>query len=338
MNCTRRDFSLGLTLAATTAALGIRPTRSAAEPPPERTRLRVVHSPAVCEAPSLVAEELLKAEGFTDVQYILKMGGNPYYKAVAAGEGDILMAFAAPLIARVDAGDSLVFLAGAHTGCLELFATKRIRSIPELKGKTVAIAERGQSLIVAPLLTYVGLDAHRDINWAIHPYAEQGRLLAEEKIDAFVATPPFAQELRAKNIGHVILDTAKNRPWSQYFCCMVVGNGEFVRTHPIATKRALRAILKATDMCSMEPQRAARLVVDKASGRTAPPPPNYEYALQTMREIPYAKWREYDANDAVRFFALRLHEARLIKSNPQEIIAKSTNWRFLNELKRELKG
>jgi len=28
----------------------------------------------------------------------------------------------------------------------------------------------------------------------------------------------------------------------------------------------------------------------------------------------------------------------MIKSSPQKIIAHGTNWRFLNELKRELKG
>ena len=66
--------------------------------------------------------------------------------------------------------------------------------------------------------------------------------------------------------------------------------------------------------------------------------PRYDYALQTMHEIPYNRWREYDPEDTVRFYALRLHEIGLIKSTPQKIIAQSTDWRFLNELKRELKG
>jgi NitT/TauT family transport system substrate-binding protein len=40
----------------------------------------------------------------------------------------------------------------------------------------------------------------------------------------------------------------------------------------------------------------------------------------------------------MRYFALRLHEAGMIKSSPQKIIAQGTDWRFLNELKKELKG
>jgi NitT/TauT family transport system substrate-binding protein len=156
--------------------------------------------------------------------------------------------------------------------------------------------------------------------------------LAEGKIDALMGFPPVPQELRARKIGHVVVSSAVDRPWSQYFCCIVTGNREFVRKHPVATKRALRAILKATDLCALEPDRAAQLIVDKGYTK------RYDYALQTMQEIPYNRWREYDAEDTVRFYALRLHEIGLIKSTPQKIIAQGTDWRFLNELKKELKG
>ena len=50
------------------------------------------------------------------------------------------------------------------------------------------------------------------------------------------------------------------------------------------------------------------------------------------------KWREYDPEDTIRFYALRLREAGMIKSSPNKIIAEGTDWRFFNELKRELKG
>jgi NitT/TauT family transport system substrate-binding protein len=122
------------------------------------------------------------------------------------------------------------------------------------------------------------------------------------------------------------------RPWSQYYCCLVAGNREFVRKHPVATKRALRAILKAADVCALEPDRVAQILVDRDYVK------RYDYALQTMQEIPYGKWREYDPEDTVRFYALRLQEAGMIKSTPQKIIAQGTDWRFLTELKRELKG
>ena len=65
---------------------------------------------------------------------------------------------------------------------------------------------------------------------------------------------------------------------------------------------------------------------------------SYDAALQVLKELPYNVWREYVPEDSVRFYALRLHEAGMIKSSPQKLIAQSTDWRFLNELKKELKG
>jgi NitT/TauT family transport system substrate-binding protein len=148
----------------------------------------------------------------------------------------------------------------------------------------------------------------------------------------FVGNPPESLDLRARHIGHVIVKTVVDRPWSQYFCCMLAGNREYVRKNPVATKRALRAILKATDLCATEPEPTARRLVDRGVA------PRYDYALQTLRENGYDKWREYDAEDTVRFYALRLHETGFVKSTPQKIIAAGTDWRFLNELKRELKA
>ena len=106
-----------------------------------------------------------------------------------------------------------------------------------------------------------------------------------------------------------------DRPWSQYCCCLVAGNRDFVRKYPIATKRALRAIFKAADVCALEPERAAKFLVDQGIVQ------RYDYALQTMKDVPYAKWRQYDPEDTMRFYALRLQEARMIKSSPQKLIA-----------------
>ena len=157
-------------------------------------------------------------------------------------------------------------------------------------------------------------------------------LFIEQKADAIVGFAPQPQELRARKIGHVILNTAADRPWSQYFCCMVVGNRDFVARYPIATKRAVRAFLKAADICAQNPEQAARLLVAKGYE------PNYKTALQVLQELPYNRWREADPEDTMRFFALRLHEVGMIKSTPQKLLAQGTDWRFLNELKRELKA
>jgi NitT/TauT family transport system substrate-binding protein len=130
----------------------------------------------------------------------------------------------------------------------------------------------------------------------------------------------------------VVVNSAIDRPWSQYFCCMATTNREFVRKHPVATKRALRAILKAADICAFEPERAAEALMNKRLVA------RYDYARQVMNDVPYNRWRDYTPEDTIRFYALRLHEAGMIRSSPQKILAQGTDWRFLAELKKELKG
>ena len=113
---------------------------------------------------------------------------------------------------------------------------------------------------------------------------------------------------------------------------MLAGNKEFVRNHPVATKRVLRALLKAADWCVSDPEAVARRLVDRGFVQ------RYDYALQTLRDVPYNAWREFDAEDTMRYYSLRLREVGFVKSSPQKVIAEGTDWRFLNELKRELKA
>jgi NitT/TauT family transport system substrate-binding protein len=329
----RREFLSTAALVGTGALLGLQSNSLAAEPPPETKKLTLWRGDSICQAPAFVAEALLESEGFTDVQY-LKGGVGGGAKAVASGEVQITQLFVGPLLMRIDAGDPVVLLGGGHIGCLELFGTDRVHTVRDLKGKTVVSygLESPGHVFLAIVMAHVGLDPRKDITLVTRPPAEAVRLFEEGKVDAFIASAPAAQELRAKKVGHVVVNSTTDRPWSQYFCCMVAGNREFVRKHPVATKRAMRALLKSADICALEPARAARTLMDK--GFTT----RYDYALQTMKEIPYGKWREYDAEDTVRFFSLRLNEVGMINNGPQKIIAQGTDWRFLRELKKELKA
>jgi NitT/TauT family transport system substrate-binding protein len=329
----RRAFVHGAAAVGVTRMLGV--SSAAAEPPLETTTLRIGHSPSLCAAPQFVAEDLLRGEGFTSVTYVKSAdAGAAMWRDLATGATHFTTAFSGPLLLRIDAQDPIVLLAGIHVGCFELFGTQRIRAIRDLKGKTVAIWARQSvgHVFIAAMAAHVGLDPEKDIAWAVHSPGEGKRLLSEGKVDAYMAFPPDPQELRANGIGHVVVNSAMDKPWSQYFCCTLVGNREFVQKHPVATKRVLRAFLKATDLCASEPERMARLLVDRGYVK------RYDYALQTLRDVPWTRSRDYDPEDTVRFYALRLHEAGMIKSSPQKIIAQGTDWRFLNELKKELKG
>jgi NitT/TauT family transport system substrate-binding protein len=109
-------------------------------------------------------------------------------------------------------------------------------------------------------------------------------------------------------------------------------NNRYLGNHPVATKSVIRALLRAADICAAEPVRVARGVVERGVSE------DYDAALATVRDIPFGKWREVSAEDTMRYYALRLYEAGMIKATPAKIIAKGTNWSFLNEVKRELAG
>ena len=100
----------------------------------------------------------------------------------------------------------------------------------------------------------------------------------------------------------------------------------------MATKRVVRAILKAADICTQEPERAARFLVAKGYE------PRQEVALEVLKDVSYRMWREAHPEDTLRFHGLRQHEVGMIKSNPNKLITVGTDWRFLNEIKRELKA
>ena len=141
----------------------------------------------------------------------------------------------------------------------------------------------------------VGLDPAKDINWVALGGASVERPFTDGKIDAFHDLSALGSGTARPGTGHVILNSELDRPWSQYFCCMLIGTADFVRRNPIATKRVVRAMMRATDICAAKPDWVAQRLVDR--GLTT----RYDYVRQGLEDVSYRAWRDYDAEDAVRF-------------------------------------
>ena len=323
----RRHFLTSLSAAV---AVMTAPHQAQAEAAAETTSVRFGAENIICTGPQYVAEELLRAEGFSDFENVPASYGIARTESLARGDIDFSIDFATAFVIPIDAGAPIKVISGVHVGCYELFVREGIRSIKDLKGHKVGCNAADQTsyprVFLSAIATYIGLNPN-DIEWVFGG----PELFIDGKVDAFVAFPPEGQELHARRVGYVVLDSARDRPWSQYYCCMLAANAGYAAKHPVATKRVIRAILKSADICATEPERVARLLVD--SGRTA----DYDYAVQALRHIPFMNWRDYDPEDTMRFFSLRLHEAGIVKTSPNEIIASGTDWRFVNEIRRELK-
>jgi NitT/TauT family transport system substrate-binding protein len=212
---TRRRLIGGLALAGAGGAVGLTVRPGAAEPPPETTRIRLVQTPSMCQAPQYVAEELLRAEGFAGVEYIKKEGPYDITDALASGEVDVNLHFSARLVVTVDRGAPVTILAGVHPGCYELFTAQPMRTLRDLKGRTVAIRAIGgpEHVFISSMAAYVGLDPQKDITWVTHPSATSIELLAQGKIDAFLGFPPRPrQQQRRPALVPVLLLHGRRAP------------------------------------------------------------------------------------------------------------------------------
>jgi NitT/TauT family transport system substrate-binding protein len=116
----RRDFLAGLSAASAVSVLRTR-TSFADEGPPEVTTIRLRRDPSICVAPWYIAEDLLRAEGFTDIRYV-PAHGPTQAEMITRGELDFALWETGTVAYRLDAGVPITTVAGVHPGCFELFA------------------------------------------------------------------------------------------------------------------------------------------------------------------------------------------------------------------------
>ena len=337
---TRRQLLIR-TLATGAAAAGgatlaacARPSSAAsgALPPPETTTLRIVNPPA-CEPGIWLAKDFLVEEGFTDVRFV----ATPFTSTdwIARDLADVALAHPEFAVTTLDAGLPLLLLAGVHAGCLELWARQGIANVGDLRGKRIAV--RGKDIsdqffaFFATLLGYVGIDPVKDVMFVEGTtVAGMNALFTDGRADAVLAGGQFGPLLRRVQPapGHVILATMDAQPWSHYFCCHIVANREWAHRNPIATKRVTRALLRATDAAAKDAPRAAR---------EAAPMLGLEDSIvaETMAMCAY-NWRDLEPEDTLRFFALWLAAAKLIKNTPQQLIALGADFQYMLQLRTEL--
>ena len=311
-------------------------------PPPETTSVRI-RTPFACDPPVWLAKEFLLEEGFTDIQYV-QTSGRPRDWATA-GTVEFGAVHPEELVAAIDAGAPLVALAGLHSGCQEVWVAPGIRSISDLRGKKIAVFAKNTGdqffNFFATTLAYVGIDPVKDVSFfEIGPdYAAMLGAFLDGRSDAFLAASDGATVLRRtpRTSSTKILDQSADKPWSQYLCCMLVANRDWTRRNPVAAKRVTRAVMRATDATAKDRPRAAR------EGATRPVQSilpvggvSLEQILNETIAMPSYDWREFDPEETMRFFALRLAEVKLITSTPQQIIAQGTDLAYMRQLRKEL--
>src|SRR5205814_1561313 len=148
------------------------------------------------------------------------------------------------------------------------------------------------------------------------------------------ATASYFIKTNPKNAGRVILDTGMDRPWSQYYCCLYIANRDWAQRYPVAAKRVTRALMRATDLGAKDLAASARIAIDK---KIFPAQITYDVLYDFLKDMTYP-WRDLDADETLRFYALRMADAKLIKKTPQQIVSEGTDLAYIKQLRKELKA
>ena len=276
------------------------------------------------------ASELLHAEGLTDVEFVSTGTGPDSSDWMGHDEIDFDWNYPLAHVLNIAKGVPLKVLTGLHVGCLELIASDQVVRILDLKGRKLGVdGSTIQYLLLNVMSSYVGLDPAKDFETLVTPDAVQS--LAEGKIDAFLGGPPSPSMARERKLGHVLIGTAIDKPWSQYFCCMLASTADYTERYPVATKRVMRALLKAVGPCVTEPEAIA-----KGCGRTgirAVTTTRFRPSVRcTLRQMARIRSRRFDT---VLCIAHAGDQGDLDESPGG--LARGTDWSFLQEVKRELK-
>jgi NitT/TauT family transport system substrate-binding protein len=344
----RRRTFLGAAGAALAAACapngsGRGETTSPSLGPPETTTIRIADTPA-CDPWYWLADPFLREEGFTDIQ---RGAGGP-----DEGTADLGVFYGNTLAAAVDTGVPVVAVAGTHTGCIELWARPGINSIADLRGKTIAVnritfsvaGTTGRTATDFAYGFFVSLLAHVGMQIADVTFVEIGTdksivsHFIDGKADAIATgglNGPLLHGMK-NNPGHVILDAGVDKPWGQNYCCLLITNRDWAKAHPVAVKRATRAILRTIDAAKRDLRATAKAAIDQGIFKANPV--ITEQLLYDVIKDQSFEWRDYDPEDTVRFFTLRLTDAKLIKKTPSQIIADGTDFAYFRRLQKELRG
>lgn len=299
-------------------------------PPPETTTIRLGTLP--CDHPVMASEPFLREEGFTAVEIL---GGGQ----LASGRVDLDMGFGVPSIAALlEAGQRPVVLAPLHPGCVEIWAQPGITSLQDLRGRTVVVTARTLANLgysyPAIALKHAGVDPAQ-VNWVVQPDANPIALYLAGRNDAVFAATVAAAALRANPAtpGRVIHNQLMDRPWSLLACCFLIAREEWYRAHPVAARRAVRAVLRSADAQTASRADAVKRLTDRGLFGG---PANFDNVLYAASMVP-ANWRALDMERSLRFYAQLLADVGLLKVGVDDII-RTVDPRILEELRAELRA
>jgi NitT/TauT family transport system substrate-binding protein len=273
-------------------------------------------------------------EGFDEVRPVVSETGYVLIDEVAAGSIDLAYMFIPELVHAIDHDVPIVILGPAHSACNKVVAADYVADLADLRGRRVGIAplrvpQPGDFAFATSVLQRIGITPPTEVELVPVKRNDMLTVLGKD-VDALFTFSPVSFSVLDSGQGHVIFDSSTDDPWSRQLCCALFAPRQFVEANPGATRKAVRAVLRALNRGASDPAAMSEAMVAKSWVVTE------DYASRAVAELSFGAWRTHDLADSMRFYGLSLHEAGLISSTPEEIIQRGTDLAFFNELKEEL--
>lgn len=284
-------------------------------------KINIGYQGVLCEIPTYIALEkgFFKEEGL-DVT-LIKGDWNTVKDGVSAGKIHAAQGLLMNWLKPIEQGLDVKISIGLHTGCLKIITTEKsgITNLAGLKGKKVGVPAFGAAphLIAYRAIARVGLNPETDVLWKVYPAAELKIALEKNEVDAVSVADPVGAIIEKDVASRTLLDSAKDKPYADEYCCALGVNGKFVKSSPEVAARISRAYAKASLWISENRAEAADIIVTKKYV-----PVDKEFVVEVLKHYDYRP-SVNDARYALGLAAKELKEVGLLSASTNtEALAK----------------
>lgn len=217
--------------------------------------------------------------GSTRLQTQVFKDGPTEVTALLGGSIDAAFVGPNPAINAYVKGDKGVRLvAGAALGGAALVVKPTITSPAQLKGKTIATPQLGNTQDVA-LRTWLNANGHHvtldggDVTIAPTDNATSLQLFQQGKIDGAWVPEPWVSRLVLQGGGHVLVDEKSLWPGGKFATTELIVTTSFLHKHAATVKALLKGELDAVDFINSnnaEAQQVTNSALDQLTGKSLP--------------------------------------------------------------------
>ncbi|WP_018979816.1 ABC transporter substrate-binding protein [Saccharibacter floricola] len=217
---------------------------------------------SICTSAVPVAKE----KGFfkkynLDVDYVNFAGStDQLLETLSTGKADGAPGMALRWLKPLQQGFAVKLVAGLHAGCIYLMTSQKsgVKSLADLKGKTVGVADIGgpDRNFFAIRLKEAGVDPEEDVQWRQFPSDLLPIALQRGDVQAIANDDPVAY-LQRRQFNLFDLDSNMAGEWANHACCVIGLREKLVKEEPHVAAAVASAILEAGAWIPCHPEEAA---------------------------------------------------------------------------------